>query len=344
MSAKSQKKGSLVSKASGLLKLLVIIAVAFGCAEAIARVVNVNPKDEYLYSSSPVDDDPALAYKNRRNARIRLVRKFDGKLISDSSYTTDEYGRRTVPGAHRSASRRSILFFGCSFTFGEGVNDDQTMPFYVAEASSTYRVYNYGVSGYGPQQMLVQLENPELPDQVENKDEAIAVYTFIDHHIQRVIGSMELMSYAARFPYYRMDDRNELVRTGTFQSGRPFLTELDVWLGKSSLVQFLRRRLGFPKTTEEDVRLTAKIIEESRNAFMQRFHSQRFYVLIYPRVGGPFVPRLLAYLNKAGIKYFDYSPATGAAMADTLPHDSHPSARSYRAVAMRLARDLGVAG
>ena len=102
------------------------------------------------------------------------------------------------------------------------------------------------------------------------------------------------------FPYYRIDGHNRLVRNGTFISGRPFLTSLDVWLSKSALVHFLRRRVGLPNISEEDVRLTAKIIEESRNVFSERFHSRRFYVVIYPFAGRYFKEsRDWSYLKRA---------------------------------------------
>jgi hypothetical protein len=137
-------------------------------------------------------------------------------------------------------------------------------------------------------------------------------------------------------------DHNKLVRMGTFDSGRPLLTRIDALLLNSALVQFVRSRLGWPKATEDGVRLTAKIIEASRNAFRQGFHSDRFYVLLYPGATGPLKQRLLPYLKAAGIQYFDYSQIPEPAMADRLPHDSHPSARSYHAVATRLAHDLGL--
>ena len=42
-------------------------------------------------------------------------------------------------------------------TFGLGVNDDETMPFYVAQYASHYTPYNYCVSGHHPHYVLAQL-------------------------------------------------------------------------------------------------------------------------------------------------------------------------------------------
>jgi hypothetical protein len=47
--------------------------------------------------------------------------------------------------------------FGCSFTFREGVEDREAMPYLVGELSK-YIVYNFGFHGYGAHQMLSALE------------------------------------------------------------------------------------------------------------------------------------------------------------------------------------------
>ena len=76
-------------------------------------------------------------------------------------------------------------------TFGLGVNDNETMPFYVAHFASHYRPYNYGVSGYGPHNMLAQLQRGNLTKEI-NENHGIAIYTFIDHHIDRAIRTMRV--------------------------------------------------------------------------------------------------------------------------------------------------------
>ena len=55
---------------------------------------------------------------------------------------------------------RKVAFFGCSFMFGHGVEDDQTLPYYfVREAGGTFEGFNFAGEGWGPHQMLREIEN-----------------------------------------------------------------------------------------------------------------------------------------------------------------------------------------
>src|SRR3984957_9673624 len=81
---------------------------------------------------------------------------FAGRPIYSVNYTIDrDLLRQTLSCKKGSA----IVFFGCSFTFGEGVNDDQTLPQNFAnQLDRKVRVLNLGFSGYGPQQFLREEE------------------------------------------------------------------------------------------------------------------------------------------------------------------------------------------
>ena len=47
-------------------------------------------------------------------------------------------------------SKNAYVFLGCSFVFGEGVSDEETLPYYFSKKMDfKYNVFNYGVSGKG---------------------------------------------------------------------------------------------------------------------------------------------------------------------------------------------------
>jgi len=148
-------------------------------------------------------------------------------------------------------------------------------------------------------------------------------------------------SFAKFFPYYSLDSRGELVRRGSFQSGRPGLSRLYEWLGKSEIVR--RSGLNLPLGIhDEHIRLTARIIEESRNDFRAQFKSEDFYVLFYPSSRSPITPDLIAHLTKAGIRVLDYSALIDPDAPDNRVGDGHPSAKAHLAVAKKLVEDLKV--
>lgn len=87
-------------------------------------------------------------------------RASDGELIYDVRYSIGEDGFRVTPGGEdRPHHTTRINFFGGSFTFGEGLNDDETLPYYVATELPTIAVKNYGFHGYGPHQALAILQS-----------------------------------------------------------------------------------------------------------------------------------------------------------------------------------------
>ncbi|HEV2187261.1 MAG TPA: hypothetical protein VGR70_08630 [Stellaceae bacterium] len=79
-----------------------------------------------------------------------------GNVIYDAAYTIDANLNRQVIS---SATGPTIAFFGDSMTFGQGVADADTLPQAFADATGReYRVLNFGIPGYGPQQFLRALE------------------------------------------------------------------------------------------------------------------------------------------------------------------------------------------
>ena len=286
--------------------------------------------------------DPFLGYTLPENALISDEAELAGKLLYQATYTTDAYHRRVTPIAHPEQRQNFLLFFGCSMTFGLGVYDDETMPFYVAQHASNYRPYNYGVAGYGPHHMLAQLQRGNLTKEIHEKH-GIAVYTFIDDHINRVLGAMrEYIQSGVHVPIYTLDTQDRLVKQESATFERRLVSWLSWGLGRSQILTHYHITFPpMPRMREEHIRLTARIIEEARKAFHQQFSSAEFYVLLYPGVrrGKDLIP----YLAQAGIKYLDYSNFIDWPHPElTLQDNNHPTAQGHRLVAAQLAKDLGI--
>lgn len=89
---------------------------------------------------------------------VHRVRKFaaDGAVLYDVVYTIGDDGFRLSELKHPGSR---INFFGCSFTFGEGLNDDETLPYAVSENMKTVSAKNFGFHAYGPHQALAILQS-----------------------------------------------------------------------------------------------------------------------------------------------------------------------------------------
>jgi hypothetical protein len=110
--------------------------------------------------------DRGLGYGLVPEMQVRASRKKNQQLLYEVIYSTDALGRRSSPVAE-GPRPHFILFFGDSYTFGEGVNDDETLPSFTGQFAPQYRPYNYGVGGYGPQQMLAKLQTEDIRQEVE---------------------------------------------------------------------------------------------------------------------------------------------------------------------------------
>jgi hypothetical protein len=96
--------------------------------------------------------DPLLGWVPRPGARARHVS--EGNF--DVTYVIDAAGRRTIPP--NAGAQRTLHFFGDSFTFGHGVENDQVALSIVAHAlGRRANVANHGVMAYGLEQMFLRL-------------------------------------------------------------------------------------------------------------------------------------------------------------------------------------------
>ena len=143
------------------IRSITVVFSSFAFALAIAEFA--------LYSKPKVYHDPSSGYRrdygrqtdigSQANPGIhtsRLVTS-DGEVIYDVIYSIGEDGFRVTP---QSISKsKHVNFFGCSFTFGEGLNDNQTLPFYFEQILDSYSSKNFGFHGYGAHQALAILQS-----------------------------------------------------------------------------------------------------------------------------------------------------------------------------------------
>jgi hypothetical protein len=97
-------------------------------------------------------NDPERVYALRPGASDRHVSL--GNF--DARYVIDDKGRKKID--RNGDGFRSVHVFGDSFTFGYGVSNDETWLNIVHErVGEQYDLYNYGVAGYGIEQMYWQI-------------------------------------------------------------------------------------------------------------------------------------------------------------------------------------------
>ena len=287
--------------------------------------------------------DPLLGHRPRPSAAVDSLKKIGEETLYDVVYTIDEHQRRVTPLDSPETRSRFILFFGGSFTFGEGLNDDETLPYYVGRLAPDYQPYNYGLSGYGPQQMLAKLQSDELTAEIP-QTEGIAIFTFIDAHVERAIGSMYVYNaWGDEMPYYHLDWGGNLTRQGNFKTGRPLRSTLFETLEQSEMATYFQLNIP-PRLSSRHYAHAVRIIAEARDTFQAKYRSDDFYVVIYPDEGDYFED-MEPHLQAANLKILNYDealkldPEAGLAIS---PIDRHPTQAAHQIVAEWLVADLGI--
>ncbi len=309
--------------------------------------------DKYPAPFSPtllktrVIDPPNLGYyKNLPfNLMIRSSRisrqSTDGKMVYNYSVNIDKYARRDTPLNKESRERSKFLIFaGCSFTFGEGLNDNETLPFFSGYYSSHYHSYNYGMGGASPGDVLIRLKAISKSEEISEKSGWV-IYPYIDDHLGRLTGPMSVVGKWAwnKLHFYRSKD-GQIQYDGTFESVMPIKTNLYRLLANTNIVQYFNIDIPW-KTTNDNWEFLTQVIEQIKVLAKLKFNTNNFAVLFYP--GSNTSRRLIPFLERYHIKYIDFSHWDVNSLTKGhpwIPLDGHPSSETNRLIAKTLVREL----
>jgi hypothetical protein len=159
------------------------------------REGEIQVKEDFLQGRDYYVADAARGYAAGANVKKRVKKTLKDIVIYDVIYTTNRFGLRVSPtdvaggdqGRNETrANYGNAIFFGDSFTYGEGINDNDTLPYLFEELSEgRYRAYNLAFHGYGPQQMLRLIETGFLEKIISDQRPLVVVYEALIQHIER---------------------------------------------------------------------------------------------------------------------------------------------------------------
>lgn len=180
------------------------------------------------YSSDYYGTDSILGYGPKKDTTITSTKLINGDTIYNVKYTIKNRIRETPNSYEQSNNFR--IFIGCSQTFGEGLNNNETLPFYFNELSNKrFNIRNYSFHGYGSHQAFAIVENILFKDSVllSNSENVIVFYNFYYVHIARAAGYSSWDHVGPRYEvedgilvyqgslatkYYRQDSPNIIVK------------------------------------------------------------------------------------------------------------------------------------
>lgn len=278
-----------------------------------------------------------LGYTLKPGTRRQAGKYYGDEVVYEVTYTVDEKGLRVSPPAGEKCTE-SLLFFGCSYTYGEGVDDEETMPYRVgAMSDGRFAVYNFGVHGYGPQHMLTLLKFGKVKNAV-SVTPGHAVYQCVyPSHVYRVAG---LRSWVRTGPRYVLDRDGSARYTGSFPSfwRRAGGSWIRWQLGKSSLA---RRLLRYTRPlNRRDRRLFLAVVRQSKQLLEDSYPGIAFHVLLWD--GPEDVIQSLSSMGCVVHSVNEILDASDVSKEDLVVHrlDTHPSAIAHDLLARYLVREF----
>jgi hypothetical protein len=326
-----------------------VIAATVGGLEAWAGISLTRPSaSTTTYTPDGYHQPDDILGHATTPGKATRVRKWYGQtLLYDVTYTIGPDGLRISPPGTGGPPEACVLFFGDSFTFGEGLSDAEAMPYRVGEiGGGRYEVYNFGFHGYGPHQMLSALEHGRVESILKCRPTHV-IYSAIADHVARVAA---LNSWGRHDPRYRLEPDGSVRYDGHFDDDEPPVrsrlgARVHKQLGKSALYRWITSRSR--RVTEEDMRLFIGIVRQARQLVRTSYPDAEFAILLWNlqanegrgntgdvesalRSAG-FVPRIVesilpSYHEDSASYYF--------------PYDGHPLARANDLLAQHVVQSI----
>jgi hypothetical protein len=209
-------------------------------------------------------------------------------LMYDVKYTIDPSGLRVAPPYSKNDLAGTIVFMGCSYAFGSGLEDNETLPYQVGvQSGGRYRTFNFSFEGYSPAQMLAEIEH-DMVRRVVGGSPQHAYYIAIPHHVWRVAGRVPWIQHQ---PRYVLDADGTVHQEGLFEDRKPLAERLGFGrrvagqLDKSAIWRLFS--MSESRVTDEDVRLYFAMVRRSQELLRTQSPGIQFRIILWPNQDVP---------------------------------------------------------
>jgi hypothetical protein len=275
---------------------------------------------------------PILGYAN-------LPGKF--KVVLPTSYSfnathLDNTLRITHPlDTYNTENKDEIWIFGCSYTYGWSLNDDETYSWFLQERMPQYEIINFGVNGYGTAHSLVQFREA-LKTRPKPKFAIIGYAhfhnernTFLRSRRKQIVPGNKLGPLVQ--PYALINDNGELTLAWD---------KIDYWefpfMRHSAFIHSLEKQYNrFEGLLEYDYSrdVTRALIKE----FANLARTKGIELVITGLLASTETRQMLRYATNEGIITIDMGVNFNIRENTNLPHDPHPSAAVNKKWGQELA-------
>jgi len=228
------------------------------------------------------------------------------------------------------SNKKKIVFIGGSITQGWAVSDNETFSFLIQTKNTNYKVYNFGVGGYGGYQSLLLLEKIFK----DKKNIKLVIYGFIPHHEMRntAAGSwMYLLNFFSKrgfisLPYGSIDKNNNLIKNEPIK----YIT---LPLGRTSaLIAKIEKRIMKVRSLfreKKQTEISLAIIDEMNKLSIKK--NSKFTLLILEEFYDSRLNEYYTFLKNKNISFIKCPMSNDPKYG--VPGDGHPNELSHNEIA-----------
>ncbi len=303
-----------------------ILVGLIGISEVVLRVVGLGP---WTKQKTDIQVEPGGTFfvKHPTLGYTHLPGAFHVTLPDGYAFNVTDLPntlRVTHPLATYDSvnTKEEIWIFGCSFTYGWALNDNETFAWLLQERFPQYEVVNYGVNGYGTLHSLIQFR-----EALAYKKPKVAILAYASFHDARNTFLRKRQKAVATWnslgplvqPYARLDDDGQLEIEMAEVEYREFPL-----MRKSAVAHLIEMTYdNYEAWRTPSDRVTEAIISEM--AKTAHDNGVGFGVAL---IAGR--PDMLKYTRAHGISSVDMSVDLSLPENNNEPHDNHPSALANR--------------
>ena len=216
-----------------------------------------------------------INYKNiSKNTMGGGINKKPSPFIGYAKVTTPDKQNLTSdfrPIEYKKTNKKPIILFGCSYTYGFGLNRNETFSKKLSDYTNR-TVINRGRSGTGIPFMYYQLKDKEILNELPKNAEYI-IFTMIPDHIPRLFRYRNWVMTGDHTLRYKIKN-NELIQDKLlFPFIHSFFTSIVI-------EEFIAKKSAENQKIRNN--LLTKLISESYKEIKNNFSNAKMVILYYP--------------------------------------------------------------
>jgi len=245
----------------------------------------------------------------------------NNQLVFNKSYTILSNNYRLTPRINNNSKNKNVInFFGGSITFGWGLDDNETLPFFTQQYFSNSQINNYAISGYGAHQVYTQIT--ELKDLIGD----VNIFVTFKNHIPRSSCKRDFTLGTPRFILNKEGKITQKGFCGSINLGKFRLPDIIFKVLKKSEIKILIDKIYLRKFLfdKESLDLYLVLIKEI-NLYLN--NQEKEFIVAYISHNEVIDVTIIDYFKANNINFIDLT-LDRTDDENFIPNDGHPSKKA----------------